>query len=270
MTKNNPNIAYWDELAEIHETSEFYDVEAFLAGESATSLQKIELDALGDVQGKSMLHLQCHFGMDSLSWARLGAKVIGVDFSSKAIEIANKLKDKTGLEARFIKSDINSLPDKLNEKFDIVFTSYGVLAWLQDLNKWAEVISHFLAPGGTFFIVDHHPLAFVLHEKSTPEDMKIGYSYFENETLTFTDEYSYASGEKKIKPIAHNEWHHRIEEIINPLIAAGLTITSFNEHKEGMFQQFPWMTRKVDKYWHSPQDALAMPMLFSIKATRPF
>lgn len=268
MQNKNPNIAYWNELAEIHETSEFYDVESFLAGETASSLQTIELEALGDVKGKSLLHLQCHFGMDTLSWARLGANVTGIDFSPKAIELAKKLKEKTGLDARFIESDINSLPDKLNEKFDIVFTSYGVLAWLQDLKKWAEVISHFLAPGGTFVIVDHHPLAFILHEKSTPGDMKIGYSYFDNETMTSIEEYSYASGEKKIKPIAHNEWHHRMEEIINPLIQAGLTITSFKEHKEGMFQQFPWMSRGQDKYFHSPQDALAMPMLFSIKATK--
>ncbi len=136
------NKELWNELTAIHAGSEFYDVDGFKRGKC--SLSSIELEELGDVSGKSLLHLQCHFGLDTLSWARLGARVTGVDFSDKAIDLARSLSRDLKIEADFVQSDIYDLPDNLDGEFDIVFTSGGVLPWLPDLKRWAEIITHFL------------------------------------------------------------------------------------------------------------------------------
>src|SRR5512139_2419139 len=149
------NLALWNEWAEINVKSREYDVAGFLAGKS--SLKSIELEELGEVAGKTLLHLQCHFGLDTLSWARRGAAVTGVDFSDKAVGLAQALAREAGLEARFICSDLYALPEVLSGQFDIVYTSYGVLCWLRDLEQWAELIAHFLKPGGVFYIADFHP-----------------------------------------------------------------------------------------------------------------
>jgi len=156
------NKELWNKRVAVHLKSDFYDLPSFKAGN--TSLNNIELQALGNVKGKSLLHLQCHFGMDTLSWAREGAIVTGVDFSAAAIEEAGLLAKETGLDAKFICSDIYDLPQNLNEKFDIVFTSYGVIGWLPDLDKWAPVISHFLNPEGVFFIAEFHPVLWMMDD----------------------------------------------------------------------------------------------------------
>ncbi|MCC7297291.1 MAG: class I SAM-dependent methyltransferase, partial [Bacteroidia bacterium] len=142
----------WNKRTEIHYSSAFYDLEGFIAGKS--SLQDIELQLLGDIQNKSVLHLQCHFGQDTLSLARMGAEVTGVDFSDAAIKKATELAEIVQQKARFICADIYNLPAHLNEHFDIVFTSYGTIGWLPDLEKWAKIVSHFLKPGGSFVFAE--------------------------------------------------------------------------------------------------------------------
>ena len=158
------NRRHWDEIVPIHAGSEFYDVGSFKAGKS--KLKPVELEELGDVRGKTMLHLQCHFGLDTLSWAREGAIVTGADFSGQAIETARALAAETGVEARFVVSDLYALPENLEGQFDIVFTSYGAIYWLPDIRRWAQIAAHFVRPGGTFYIVEFHPFAWVY--SSTP------------------------------------------------------------------------------------------------------
>ena len=170
------NRKLWDNKVPIHVKSDFYALENFLKGE--TSLTKIELEALGSaVAGKKLLHLQCHFGMDTLSWARLGAQVTGVDFSPKAIRQARKLAKQIGQKARFVESDIYSLKENLAGKFDIVFTSFGTIGWLPDLEKWADVIAHFLKKGGVFYIADFHPWIYI-HDWDSG---KIAFDWFNTE-----------------------------------------------------------------------------------------
>ena len=135
------NKKLWDAKTAIHKDSDFYFLEKFKQGK--TSLNKFELDALGDVSGKTMLHLQCHFGQDSLSWARMGAKVTGADISPKAIQLAKELNTELGLDAQFVESNIVELDQNLKGKFDLVFTSYGTITWLPDLDKWAKIVAHF-------------------------------------------------------------------------------------------------------------------------------
>lgn len=154
------NKKAWNSKTPVHIGSEFYDVESFKKGQ--TSLKFIELEELGDIKGKAILHLQCHFGMDTLSLARMGAKVTGVDMSDKAIEAAKKLNDELELDAEFICCNIFDLPKYLDNKFDIIFTSYGVIGWLPELDEWGKLISHFLKPGAMFYMVEFHPFIWIL------------------------------------------------------------------------------------------------------------
>ena len=176
------NKELWNAWTRMHVKSKFYDVEGFKAGRS--SLDKIELE-LGEVRGKSLLHLQCHFGMTTLSWARVGARGTGADFSDEAIREANELAISTGLKANFVCSNIYDLPNALSGQFDFVFTSHGVLGWLPDLNAWGQVIAHFLKPGGTFYVVEAHPTAYIFDEEN-PSDLLVRYSYFHTSSALCT------------------------------------------------------------------------------------
>ena len=148
----------------IHESSEFYDLEAFRDG--GVRLRDYEIEQVGDVRGKTLLHLQCHFGIDTLSWARLGATVTGADFSPKAIDLATRLAADLGLDARFVESNVYDLPERLEGSFDVVYTSRGVLCWLPDIRGWARVVAHFVKPGGIFFITEAHPIAWALGRRA--------------------------------------------------------------------------------------------------------
>lgn len=172
------NKTAWNTKTEHHINSEFYDMPGFLNGNN--SLKEIELNILGNVKGKSILHLQCHFGQDSLSLARMGAKVTGIDFSDKAIEKARELNSQLNLDAQFICCDIYDLPNQLNKQFDIVFTSYGTIGCkLPDLDRWAEVVSQFLKPNGQFVMADFHPVVWMMDN----EFQKIQYNYFNVEEI---------------------------------------------------------------------------------------
>ena len=166
------NRKSWNSRVDVHLKSDFYDVKGFLEGES--SLNDIELGLLGDIKGKSILHLQCHFGQDTISLGRLGANVTGVDLSDKAIDNAKILAKKANVNATFICCDIYDLPTYLNEQFDIVFTSYGVIGWLPDMGKWAKIISNYLKPNGKFIFVEFHPILWVFDD----DFKRIEYNYF--------------------------------------------------------------------------------------------
>ena len=166
------NRVHWDELAPVHEDA--YNCEKLLAG--GHLLDEVQVAEVGDVAGKSLLHLQCHIGTDTLSWARLGASVTGVDISPVSLEVAARLARRCGLQARFIESSVYDLPDRLRETFDIVYTSVGVLCWLSDLEEWARLIRSFLRPGGVFYILESHPFMHIFDDES--EGLSVRYGYF--------------------------------------------------------------------------------------------
>ena len=258
------NRELWNELTPIHARSEFYDVEGFKAGKS--TLKSIELEELGEVSGKSLLHLQCHFGLDTLSWARLGARVTGVDFSDKAIDLARSLSKELGIEANFICSDIYDLPETLDADFDVVFTSYGVLCWLPDLRRWAEIIAHFLKTGGTFYMVADHPLANVFENPEDVSELKVTYSYFhtpEPEKWEFPG--TYADPEAKVSHTSY-EWVHSLSDVISALISAGLSIEFVHEFPVCAWKRFPSMEQDGDGWWRLEGDKI--PLTFSLRATR--
>lgn len=266
------NKALWDELTAIHERSAFYDVEGFLDG--ASSLTRPELDELGpEVAGKRLLHLQCHFGLDTLSFARLGATVTGADFSGRAITVARRLAAESGLPATFVESDLYELPAVLDGRFDIVFTSWGVLCWLSDLTRWARLIADYLAPGGIFYIAEFHPFLFALTDES--EEPRLGAdSYFHNaEPHAWHNEGSgsYAAPDARVAAPVQYEWDHPLGDIVSALTAAGLTIEYLHEFPRLEARQrldWPCIVPGEDGSFGLPNLPDALPLSFSLRARR--
>jgi SAM-dependent methyltransferase len=249
-----------------HLTTEFYQMERFRGG--ASSLTHIEREALGDVAGKRMLHLQCHFGQDTLSWARLGAQVTGVDFAPQAIATARALSDELGVPARFVLSELYALPEVLGETFDIVFTSYGVLKWLPDIDGWGRLVARYLRPGGTFFVVEFHPFTYVFdYEHAT----QIEHPYFIGEQPISYDEHgTYADLDGPASSVhrAHS-WPHPVSRVIGALLAAGLRLDAFHEYPYSTLGCFPFVRQDgPERFVHRTHPGM-VPLLYSIKATRP-
>lgn len=260
------NRKLWDNLTKIHVESEFYDVQGFKKGRCM--LPDVEIEEVGSVAGKSLLHLQCHFGQDTLCWARLGAEVTGMDFSQKAIDQATLLAKELGIPARFICSDVYELDKCLDEKYDIVFTSAGVLAWLPDLRRWAEVISHFLRPNGIFYIHEFHPAAYMLDDADDVKTPTIRYPYFNSDgPMRFEESGSYADPNADVDSTNY-EWPHSMGEIINSLIEAGLEIEYLHEFNYCTYKSKPFLTQGDDRMWRFPNLAGGLPLMFSIRAVK--
>ena len=255
------NKKAWNDKTEVHVNSEFYDLPGFLAGKS--TLQDIELALLGDVSGKKILHLQCHFGQDTISFARIGAEATGVDFSEKAIETARDLSVKTEAYTRFICSDIYSLHEHINEEFDIVFTSYGTIGWLPDLEKWAWTVSKFLKPGGTFVFAEFHPVVWMFDHAFE----KIAYRYFKSDAIIETELGTYADLTTPAK-YEMVTWNHSISEVVNNLIGAGLEINSLNEYDYSPYNCFRNTEEFAPGKYRIAHLSNNIPMVYSIKASK--
>jgi SAM-dependent methyltransferase len=257
------NRELWNKRTPLHLQSDFYNVTAFLEGQS--SLNNIELEELGDVKGKSLLHLQCHFGQDTLSWARLGAKATGVDLSDASVEEARKLNQQLGLDATFVRSNLYDLKENLQGQFDVVFTSYGTIGWLPDLDKWAAVVAHFLKPGGTFYIVEFHPVVWMFDDAFE----KIIYPYHNTfEPIVTETEHSYTDGSAHA---SHKEysWNHGLSEVISSLTGQGLRPEFLHEFPYSPYNCFQHMVQGEDGYWRVKHLQNKIPLLYSLKATKP-
>lgn len=217
------NKKTWNDRVDTHVQSEFYDLSGFIAGKS--SLNKIELDLLGDLTGKKVLHLQCHFGQDSISLARMGAQVTGVDLSDKAILKANELAKETQADARFICCDMYDLPNHLDEEFDLVFTSYGTIGWLPDLEKWAQLVQKYLKPGGKFVFVEFHPVMWMYDNDFN----EVYYSYFKTDPIVETEQGTYADKQADLS-LTSITWNHALSEVMTNLLKQNLTLNDFQEY----------------------------------------
>lgn len=255
----NKNL--WNKKVAHHLESAFYDMTGFMAGNS--SLKPIELELLGDISGKSLLHLQCHFGQDTISLSRLGASTTGVDFSEAAIEKANELAAQCNADAKFICTDIYNLPNVLEEQFDIVFTSYGTIGWLPDMDQWAGVVARFLKPGGRFIIVDFHPVVWMFDN----EFSYIQYPYFNKEAIVETLTGTYAD---RNAPIQESEigWNHPLTEILNALLAKGLVLQHFGEYDYSPYNCFSKMEEFESGKFRISHLENKIPMVYSIVATK--
>jgi ubiquinone/menaquinone biosynthesis C-methylase UbiE len=256
------NRTSWNDRVDSHKNSAFYDLDAFKKTRDA--LMPIEKRELGDVSNKSLLHLQCHFGMDTLSWAERGATVTGVDFSEKAIELARELAAELNYpNARFIQSDIYDLPNHLDAQFDVVFTSYGTVGWLPDMNKWAATVAHFLKPNGTFYIADFHPFVWTLSNDFT----KIEYNYFGGEPIVEVENGTYTDRNAPIKNTSIS-WNHSLSSIINALINNGLRIEFVNEFPYSPYNCFEKTVLGNDGFYRIEGLENRIPVVYSIKAIK--
>ncbi|MBK7561655.1 MAG: class I SAM-dependent methyltransferase [Chitinophagaceae bacterium] len=267
------NKHLWNQRTAVHKDSAFYNLKGFKAGENV--LTPIELNELGDVAGKKMLHLQCHFGMDSLNWARLGADVTGVDLSDEAIKEAKQLNDELKLKARFICANVYDLHPEFTESkappaegfeeaaFDIVFTSYGTIGWLPDLDKWAAIIAYYLKPGGIFYMADFHPVVWMFDDAFT----HIQY-YYENRELIVTENYgTYTDRNADIKGKEYS-WNHSTSELLNALIKQGLQIQQFNEFMYSPYSNFTNSVETSKGQWQIKGMEGKIPMVYSIRAIK--
>ncbi|MBC5992670.1 class I SAM-dependent methyltransferase [Pontibacter cellulosilyticus] len=256
------NRSLWNQKTPVHLRSEFYNMPAFMAGK--TSLNQIELAEVGPVNGKSMLHLQCHFGQDSLSWARMGAKVTGIDISDEAIKQARELNSQLSLDATFVRSNLYDLKENLEGQFDIVFTSYGTIGWLPDLDKWADIIDHFLKPGGTFYIAEFHPVLWMFDDNFS----EIVYPYHNTHEPIITEtEGTYADREAPIKQKEYG-WNHGLGEVITALISRGIYPEFLHEFSYSPYNCFSGMVQGEDGYWRIKGLENKLPMVYSIKAIK--
>ncbi len=262
------NQDWWNEAAQVHAQGEAYQSKAFREG--LNKLHHLERTEVGDVAGKKLLHLQCHFGQDTLSWARLGAQVTGVDYAEKAITIARTLSQELQLDATFVCCNLYDLPSVLHAagEFDIVYTSYGVIGWLPDLQPWGQIIARYLKPGGFFYIAEGHPFMWTFDEKSP--DLKIGYPYFSHAPIKDESVGTYAEKEAKLEHTTTYGWNHTLSEVFGSLLSAGLTIDFFHEHAFCAWDALPEMEQGEDGF-HRFKDAKKrelIPLMFSLKATK--
>ncbi len=251
----------WNQRTEYHVKSEFYQNDDFLGGQS--SLNDIELDLLGDIRGKSILHLQCHFGQDTISLSRLGATVTGMDLSDKAIAHARKTADQLNTDTKFVCCNLYDLRDHLNQKFDIVFTSYGAIGWLPDMDKWAAIVSHFLKPGGRFILVEFHPFVWMFD----PAFKEIQYNYFNTETIAELESGTYADRDAPIKHEAIS-WNHNLGEVINALLQNGLSIDLLNEYDYSPYNCFSETVKLDDRKYRIKHLGDKIPMVYSVVASK--
>ncbi|WP_083903870.1 class I SAM-dependent methyltransferase [Nocardia cerradoensis] len=259
------NRANWDERVPIHLTSEFYDVDRFVAG--AEALRAFELDEVGDVRGKRLLHLQCHIGTDTLAWARHGAAVTGLDFSAPAVRTATGLAARIGVPgARFVTANVYDAATALaGNRYDIVYTGVGALVWLPDLVRWASVVAQLLAPGGFLYLTEFHPFGDILAED---DGRTVAYDYFDPAPQVWEEPGTYADPDAPTTANVTVQWQHGIGEIVTALAAAGLRLDFLHEHDFTLYPRFRNLSEEGGQY-RLPPGQPRVPLLFSLRASKP-
>ena len=253
------NKDLWNMRTKEHLAGSFYKHDDF--AKTHNSLNQIELDSLKEVKGKSLLHLQCHFGQDTLSWANLGATATGIDFSDEAIKAAKALSEQTGIAAEFVECDVYETPNYLKKQFDIVFTSYGAICWLDDLERWAKMVKTMLKPGGTFFIAEFHPAIYIFDFDTG----KMDYTYFQGkEPIADESEGTYGNSDSKIT-YTDFTWIHTTSKLIQVLVNEGFSVEEFKEYPYSPYNCFPKMRTVGDQQYVMEFLQKGYPHTFSLK-----
>ena len=264
MDHREQNRAMWDERVPIHVRSDFYDVAGFKAGRC--TLLPFEPEELGSVDGKDLAHLQCHFGLDTLSWARRGARVTGLDFSKPAIDAAEALARETGLGGRFVCADVYDAPRELGQQYDILYTGLGALIWLHDIRRWAGVVADLLRPGGTFYIVEMHPFTDVFADETL--DVKNDY-FFDPRGTVWEGGGTYADPNAPTEVNRSVEFRHPLSDVIGALLERGLRLELFHEHDHTVFARWPFIERRDGGIYRLPAGMARLPLLYSLRAKKP-
>jgi SAM-dependent methyltransferase len=229
-------------------------------------VRPFEVDELGPVDGRTLLHLQCHFGLDTLSWARLGARVTGLDFSGPAVEAAARLAHDVGVDAEFVQADVYDAVDALEQRrFDVVYTGKGALNWLPDIGRWAEICAALVAPGGTFYLSEFHPVSDIFAWRTLEPER----SYFETAPCFDDSPGTYADLEAVTTHNASYEWQHPLGSVITALIEAGLRIEFLHEYPFTLFPRWPFLVSQDDGTFVLPPEMPPLPLVYSVRATKP-
>jgi SAM-dependent methyltransferase len=259
------NRRAWDERVPLHVRSAFYDTETFLAGRS--SLRAFEVDEMGPVDGCTLVHLQCHFGQDTISWARRGAAVTGLDFSSRAIEAARQLARDAGIDADFVAANVYDAVQALGGRtFDVVYTGLGALIWLPDIDRWAQVVADLLAPGGWVYLAEFHPIVDVFDD----DRLEVVEPYFRPAGHRWETSGSYVDPNAATEHNATWEWTHPVGAVVTALVDAGLQLEFLHEHPFTLWQRFGFLERHGDGTYHLPADVPSLPLLYSLRAGKPY
>ncbi|MDP1701544.1 MAG: methyltransferase domain-containing protein [Aestuariivirga sp.] len=265
------NLANWNDRAAIHVKDEAggYRVREFLNG--ADNLHGIEDREIGDVRGKRIAHLQCHFGIDTLCLARRGASCVGLDFSPVAIASARDLQKQTGLDASFVEGNVYDARDLITGHFDMVYATWGAIGWLPDVTRWARVVSSLLKPGGTLYLLEGHPSLMALNEKTPNLEHGFDWRTPPNAPIVEEEATTYTGDTTPVAATTTNSWIHPLSDIINAVISAGLRLDYLHEHEELAWQFAPIMVAKEDKrrMWVLPEGFPKLPLAFSLHATKP-
>jgi SAM-dependent methyltransferase len=261
------NLSNWNNRAALHirDATGFYNVDGFLAGED--KLHAVEASEIGDVAGKRLLHLQCHFGLDTLSLARRGAVVTGLDFSPVAVEGARELARKANLPAAFVEADVYDARTAVDGTFDMVFSTWGTICWLPDVKRWAKVVADMLAPGGTFYFLDSHPSAQVLEERDGRLEPTYGWRTPSEKPDAFEEATSY-TGDAHEKAVTLYNWIHPLSDIIGGLLEAGLRLEFLHEHEVLPYRLFPFMVPAGPGLFRLPDGSVPIPLSFSLRASK--
>jgi SAM-dependent methyltransferase len=257
------NKANWDDRVPVHLASEYYDLEGFAAG--ASSLRPFEAAEAGEVAGKRLVHLQCHVGLDTLSWARMGARVTGLDFSEPAIKAARLLAADLGVDASFVVADVYDAAAALGgSRFDVAYTGTGALVWLPDLTRWAQVVAALLEPAGFLYLVEGHPVAQILDDVYGANVVR---DYFDDRPQVEDYPYTYTDG-PALEHTRSVQFQHGLGQVVTALAAAGLRIELLNEHDFDCYQRFQSLERHGHQY-RFPAGHSRIPMMYSLRASRP-
>ncbi|ANF32384.1 methyltransferase [Leifsonia xyli] len=267
------NRANWDERAPLHADrgEHGYRISRYIADRSAISdVVRFDLPRLGPIEGLRAVHLQCHIGTDTLSLARLGARVTGLDFSPNAIDEARRLVADTGDDVDFVVADVYEAPDVLAPaSFDLVYTGVGALCWLPDVDRWAQVVTSLLAPGGTLHLREGHPILWSMDER-LDDDLHLRFPYWEREQpLEWDDDSTYVETTRPLTATRTYEWNHSLGEIVTALIRAGLRIDLLEEHDSVPWEALPGqMVERDGEFVLAALDGVA-PLSYTLRAGKP-
>jgi SAM-dependent methyltransferase len=250
----------------VHAVSQDYDL-AGLAADPARLSGVVAYDRawLGDLTGLDVVHLQCHIGSDTLSLARLGGQVTGVDFSPGALGVARELAVAAGADIRFVESEIYAIPDVLDADFDLLYTGVGAINWLPDIAGWARVVAGLLRPGGRLYLRDAHPMLRTLFDEVDDDVLRVTLPYFEGDPFRWQSERTYTDGPDIDLP-AQYEWNHGLGEIVQAVIDAGLRVTALREHTACEWQALPHMVRGDDGKFRLAEGRERLPLMFTLEA----
>jgi SAM-dependent methyltransferase len=266
------NRANWDERAPAHAASSGYNVAAFADDPAHLSdVVRFDLPLLGDIRGLRGVHLQCHIGTDTVSLARLGATMTGLDFSPASLAEARRIAALAGAPVEYVESDVYSAPGKLERGgFDLVYTGIGALCWLPDIRRWAQVVASLLRPGGRLFIREGHPVLWALDEVRRDGLLALELPYFEQiEPLVWNEGGTYVETDAEFKHNTTHEWNHGLGEIVTALVEAGMTMTGLTEHDSVPWEALPGQMRQLDNgEWQVTDRPHRLPHSYTLRAVR--